>query len=139
MAIADRVVIRADDLLSWCDNTINWNYGISASDTLKNTPEKTTNGSKSVLGIQEVESAAIATAAVTNVNVDQILNSNIRSLKNSKLDFSDVEKEKGKWSGSGEKKTEKKYTLLLQVAQIIMKYKQLHTCEWVSMVSFISE
>lgn len=96
MAIADRVVIRADDLLSWCDNTINWDYGISASDRLKNTAEKTTNGSKSVIGIQTVESAAIAAAAVTNVNVDQILNSNIRSLKNSKLDFSDVEKEKGK-------------------------------------------
>lgn len=96
MAIADRVVIRADDLLSWCDETINWSYGVCANDVLKSGAEKAVNGCKSTAStIQTVEAAAIKVALATDVDANQIMNSNIRSLKNSKLDFSDVDNEKG--------------------------------------------
>lgn len=68
LAISERVVIRADDLLNWCDDTISWTYGLRAN-TLLNSSMKT-------------ESTAETST-------------NIRSLKNSKMDFDEVEKEKG--------------------------------------------
>lgn len=96
IAIAERVVIRADDLLSWCDATINWSYGVWANDYLKPGAEKTTNGNKfSSVSSESIDKAAKIAASVSDLDVKEILNSNIRSLKNSKLDFTEVNKQKG--------------------------------------------
>lgn len=94
LAIAERVVIRADDLLNWCDDSINWTYGLRANTLL--TPNiknemKTNENTKSVSMTNVLDSGNNE----ANQHADNILCSNIRSLKNSKLDFSDVEKEKG--------------------------------------------
>lgn len=31
IAISDRVVLRADDLLSWIDTNLDWNWGLKAA------------------------------------------------------------------------------------------------------------
>lgn len=90
LAISDKVVIRADDLLNWCDDTINWRWGLRAtttrnnpimgmkpaSDNIKSEPDE--NESKVKIADMETES------------------SGVRSLKNSLLDFNDINTEKGK-------------------------------------------
>lgn len=90
LAISERVVIRANDLLNWCDDTINWTYGLRANTLLDPTIKKEKNEkSDSNLDVAHSESESEA-------NFDGITSTNIRSLKNSKLDFAEVEKEKGK-------------------------------------------
>lgn len=95
MAIAERVVIKADDLLNWCDNSINWTYGLRANTLLtphvKDESETRTNEQDSI----KIESNADKNENESQIN-NNILCSNIRSLKNSKLDFSEIEREKGK-------------------------------------------
>lgn len=96
IAISERVVIRADDLLSWCDATINWDYGVWANDYLKPGVEKTTNGNKfAPVSSESIEKAAQKVASVSDLDIHEIFNSNIRSLKNSRLDFAEVNKQKG--------------------------------------------
>lgn len=63
MAISDKVVIRADDLVTWIDNGIVWSWGLQATSSKKNCDP------------------------MTNV-----------SLKNSQIDFIEVEQEKGKFN-----------------------------------------
>lgn len=87
MAISERVVIRADDLLNWCDDTINWTYGLRANTLLdsaiKNELTETNNESTKHLTHNKIDSD------------EHMTSTNIRSLKNSKLDFAEVDKEKG--------------------------------------------
>lgn len=87
MAISERVVIRADDLLNWCDDTINWSYGLHANTllhpTIKNELNKNRDNNSLTVNSKEESD-------------DNTTSTNIRSLKNSKLDFIEVEKEKGK-------------------------------------------
>lgn len=87
MAISERVVIRADDLLNWCDDTINWSYGLRANTllhpTIKNELNKNRDNNSHTVNSKDESD-------------DNITSTNIRSLKNSKLDFIEVEKEKGK-------------------------------------------
>lgn len=95
MAIAERVVIKADDLLNWCDDSINWTYGLCANNLL--TPYV-----KDEVKIQQIDQDSIkiesANKKENEVQINNnILCSNIRSLKNSKLDFSEIEREKGKY------------------------------------------
>lgn len=84
LAISERVVIRADDLLNWCDDTINWTYGLRAN-TLLDPTIKT-----------ESATDKCDDNSVHNKNESDPCFESIRSLKNSKLDFTEVEKEKGK-------------------------------------------
>lgn len=90
MAISERVVIRADDLLNWCDDTINWTYGLRANTLLdpaiKNELTDEKNNELTNNTAMKIESDA---------SLDSMTSTNIRSLKNSKLDFSEVDKEKG--------------------------------------------
>lgn len=95
MAIAERVVIKAGDLLNWCDNSINWTYGLRANTLL--TPHvkdesKTSNNEHDSIKIEPNADKKENESQINN----NILCSNIRSLKNSKLDFSEIEREKGK-------------------------------------------
>lgn len=60
LAISDKVVIRADDLVTWVDTSIVWSWGLQATSSKKNCDP------------------------MTSV-----------SLKNSQIDFSDIEQEKG--------------------------------------------
>lgn len=87
MAISDRVVIRADDLLNWFDGTINWSYGLRANTLLHPTIKNELNKN------QDNNSHTVNSKDESD---DNITSTNIRSLKNSKLDFIEVEKEKGK-------------------------------------------
>lgn len=97
LAISERVVIRADDLLNWCDDTINWSYGLRANTLLNPTIKK----ELSEINDKQSETKAIesapaeATQSDSDPCSDQITSNNVRSLKNSKLDFTEVEKEKG--------------------------------------------
>lgn len=96
LAISERVVIRADDLLNWCDDTINWTYGLRAN-TLLN-PTIKTESSETNDNHSEATTAT-ATMATTQHDSDPCIDNastNVRSLKNSKLDFTEVENEKGK-------------------------------------------
>lgn len=90
LAISERVVIRADDLLNWCDDTINWSYGLRATTllhpTIKN--ELNENCDNHSDGAHSKNESDLGDDSITT-------STNIRSLKNSKLDFTDVEKEKG--------------------------------------------
>lgn len=90
LAISERVVIRADDLLNWCDDTINWTYGLRANTLLK--ASKSDLGDKADAG----SDGAPQKPESDSSGLDLMVNSNIRALKNSKLDFAEVEKEKGK-------------------------------------------
>lgn len=97
LAIAERVVIRADDLLNWCDDAINWTYGLRANTLLTPNIKNETKQKDDRAEAIKIES----TNANNTENVphaDNILCSNIRSLKNSKLDFSEIENEKGKFT-----------------------------------------
>lgn len=96
LAIAERVVIKADDLLNWCDDSINWTYGLRANNLL-------TPNVKDEIKIQRNDHDSIkiesADKKENEVQINNnILYSNIRSLKNSKLDFSEIEREKGKYN-----------------------------------------
>lgn len=91
MAIAERVVIKADDLLNWCDDSINWTYGLRANTLLTPVVKDEAN-----TRINVHDSIKIESNDNKNENKSQTLCSNIRSLKNSKLDFSEIEREKGK-------------------------------------------
>lgn len=62
MAISDKVVIRANDLLTWMDRGSNWSCGLRASN---------------------------------NKSADANETQSIPSLKNTQLDFSDINYEKG--------------------------------------------
>lgn len=89
LAISERVVIRADDLLNWCDDTINWTYGLRANALLDPTiKEELTEKSD-----DNTNNAPNKTES--DASIDEITSKNVRSLKNSKLDFAEVEKEKG--------------------------------------------
>lgn len=90
MAISERVVIRADDLLNWCDDTINWTYGLRANTLLDSSikTEPTADKNHDDNSHNPNESS--------NGKIEEITSKNVRSLKNSKLDFDEVEKEKGK-------------------------------------------
>lgn len=92
MAISERVVIRADDLLNWCDDTINWSYGLRANTLLHPTIKNELNENC------DNNSDAAHSKNESDLGDDSITSTNVRSLKNSKLDFTEVEKEKGKFS-----------------------------------------
>lgn len=91
LAISDKVVIRAADLLNWCDDTINWRWGLRAT-TTRNDPimgmKPTSDIIKSELDENE--------SKMKPVDMDSE-SSGVRSLKNSLLDFNDINTEKGKW------------------------------------------
>lgn len=95
LAISERVVIRADDLLNWCDDTINWTYGLRANTLLNPTIKKELNETNDKQSETSSAAAAAATQNDSDPCFDKISSTNIRSLKNSKLDFTEVEKEKG--------------------------------------------
>lgn len=88
LAISERVVIRADDLLNWCDDTINWTYGLRAN-TLLDPTIKTESAT------DKCDDNSLHNKNESDPCFDSISGTNIRSLKNSKLDFTEVEKEKG--------------------------------------------
>lgn len=104
LAISERVVIRADDLLNWCDDTINWTYGLRANTLLdssikmESTVEKTGHDDDNNSNNLEHNAGGhnLTTAENDDVKIEEITSTNIRSLKNSKLDFDEVENEKGK-------------------------------------------
>lgn len=99
MAISERVVIRADDLLNWCDDTINWTYGLRANTLLDSsikTESTVEKNSRDNNGLDHHSIGHNSTTESSDVNIEEITSTNIRSLKNSKLDFEEVEKEKGK-------------------------------------------
>lgn len=94
LAISERVVIRADDLLNWCDDTINWTYGLRANTLLD--PVIKTEAKHNDSKCDNNLPANVHSKNESEPNLDGISISNIRSLKNSKLNFIEVEKEKGK-------------------------------------------
>lgn len=96
LAISERVVIRADDLLNWCDDTINWTYGLRANKLLDPMIKAETKAHHTSHNSAECHD---------DVDIDEITSTNIRSLKNSKLDFDEVEKEKGKFNNNNNNKT----------------------------------
>lgn len=84
LAISDKVVIRADDLLSWCDSSINWQWGLSATTKkLANVKPESVADDKKIKVNNEFESKLPCATPV------------IRSLKKSHLDYTDIEQEKG--------------------------------------------
>lgn len=85
-------MIRADDLLNWCDDTINWHWGLRAT-TINNEKHPTDGKAKR----ENVDTAKLDSNELKRMY-------NVRSLKNSHLDFSEVEHEKGK--KESEKKNE---------------------------------
>lgn len=87
MAISERVVIRADDLLNWCDDTINWSYGLRATTLLHPTIKNESN--------ENCDNHSDGAHSKNESDLGDDSSTHIRSLKNSKLDFTDVEKEKG--------------------------------------------
>lgn len=100
LAISERVVIRADDLLNWCDDTINWSYGLRANTLLNPTIKKELSDTNDKLNESKAATSASAAAVAAAQSdsdpcSDQITSNNVRSLKNSKFDFTEVEKEKG--------------------------------------------
>jgi hypothetical protein len=70
LAISDKVIIRAEDLQTWFTDDLEWNCGLKAT------------------YIEQKSSKD--TASTTTIMAKSLL-------KNSQLDFSDIEKEK--WSG----------------------------------------
>lgn len=98
MAISERVVIRADDLLNWCDDTINWTYGLRANTLLDSSVKTELTAEKSSHGDSpdHNNTGHNSTTECNDVEIQEITSTNVRSLKNSKLDFDEVEKEKGK-------------------------------------------
>lgn len=95
LAIAERVVIKADDLLNWCDDSINWTYGLRANTLLTPHVKDKANSRNNDHETIKIESNADKKENESQIN-NNILCSNIRSLKNSKLDFSEIQREKGK-------------------------------------------
>lgn len=91
LAISDKVVIRADDLLNWCDDTINWRWGLRAATTPKCDSIVKTETLNDDIKIERVENESKVTTAEREVETPVV-----RSLKNSFLDFNDIEMEKGK-------------------------------------------
>lgn len=89
LAISDKVVIRADDLLNWFDDTVNWHYGLKAT-TIRNESNECDSIKKEPICDDEHKSDD------TKVEMSHL--SNVRSLKNSQLDFTDIEQEKGKFN-----------------------------------------
>lgn len=79
------MVIRANDLLNWIDDSINWSYGLKPKE---NFTTKTDESIKSEDGVQKSE-------ASTKLELTATV---IRSLKQSQVDFTDVEAEKGETS-----------------------------------------
>lgn len=95
LAISDKVVIRADDLLNWCDDTINWRWGLRATTMQNKAPE-----CESIVKT-EVTSDSIKTEPDENESTETgtdgyTKSPGVRSLRNSLLDFADIETEKGK-------------------------------------------
>lgn len=77
LAISDKVVIRADDLVSWYDEKVKWSWGLK--------------------GCNDVTSSSIK-EEYTNESTEQNSEENLvpaRSLKQSQVDFAEVEVEKG--------------------------------------------
>jgi hypothetical protein len=70
LAISDKVIIRAEDLQTWFTDGLEWNWGLRAA--------------------YIEQKLSKDTASTTTIMAKSLL-------KNSQLDFSDVEKEK--WSG----------------------------------------
>lgn len=95
LAISERVVIRADDLLNWCDDTINWTYGLRANTLLDPTIKSESANDKCDDNSQATATTQQHDKNESDQGLDSISGKNIRSLKNSKLDFTEVEKEKG--------------------------------------------
>lgn len=95
LAISERVVIRADDLLNWCDDTINWTYGLRANTLLDPAIKSESNAAAAAATDASAAAATLADKNESDQCFDSISKTNVRSLKNSKLDFSEVEKEKG--------------------------------------------
>ncbi|XP_031622647.1 uncharacterized protein LOC116340337 [Contarinia nasturtii] len=98
LAISERVVIRADDLLNWCDDTINWTYGLRANTLLD--PSIKTEAKHDVNKCDNNLPTNVHNKNENDADFDSISTSNIRSLKNSKLNFTEVEKEKETYSRS---------------------------------------
>lgn len=95
LAISDKVVIRADDLLNWCDDTINWRWGLRATTIQSKAPECDS--------IVKTEAVSDSIKTEPDGKVSTVDGSDgetkmpgVRSLKNSLLDFADIEAEKGK-------------------------------------------
>lgn len=78
------MVIRADDLLTWIDHGQVWQWGLRAA-TVK-PDEATTNAT-----------AAASQNASSGDSGEEADNTHVPTLKNTQLDFTDVNTEKGKW------------------------------------------
>lgn len=90
LAISDKVVIRADDLLNWYDDTINWRYGLRA--TTIHDESKYDAKVKIEKTDDTTEAESVQSKPAIEMESKML---GIRSLKNSHLDFDDIEKEKG--------------------------------------------
>lgn len=71
--------------MNWCDDTISWTYGLRANTLLD-----------SSIKLESTADQSIHDTENNDGEIEEITSTNIRSLKNSKLDFDEVDKEKGK-------------------------------------------
>lgn len=76
MAISDKVVIRADDLVSWFDESVKWSWGLKGHDDTSSSIKQDNNN-------------------YSTEHNDDDRPKPVRSLKRSQVDFSEVESEKG--------------------------------------------
>lgn len=98
LAISDKVVIRADDLLNWCDDTINWRWGLRAT-TMRNETHKIDSMVKTETTNDNIKIDPDANESTTTTTTEKETESTgVRSLKNSLLDFNDIEADKGKYN-----------------------------------------
>lgn len=100
LAISDKVVIRANDLLNWCDDTINWRWGLRAT-TMRNEAPNTHKcdsivKSEAMNDNIKIEPDEIEAKTNATENEKETETPGVRSLKNSLLDFHDIDAEKGK-------------------------------------------
>lgn len=82
--------------MNWCDDTINWTYGLRANALLDASMKTESTADKNHNDNSLDHHTANNSTESNDVKIDEITSTNIRSLKNSKLDFDEVEKEKGK-------------------------------------------
>ncbi|XP_037917887.1 mucin-5AC-like isoform X2 [Hermetia illucens] len=92
VAISDKVVIRAEDLLNWIDEKLQWNWGLVKTPSSKASSDSTTQMTAS-----KSRNHTISSRSSTGSTFDEAKSPTVTtsvSLRNSQLDFSDVEREK---------------------------------------------
>lgn len=91
LAISDKVVIRADDLLTWIDHGQTWQWGLRAA-TVKPTAAVATT---ITTPISKKDKSGDGCCEEANDNDKEDAQHHVPTLKNTQLDFTDVNIEKG--------------------------------------------